>query len=207
MDTLKDEVADEIGLLVKSGFFNKEETLEQIQDMLYDDPLDEAWIKQEIDKQYEQRLAEQNTWPKETDFDRLTQVFDHLNTSGIIALHRAGITRQDGESDTKDLHDELTLKGIKTRGYCFYHTQDMDRVIDGDNRLFLAFGDFEESDEQGTAIGKEIISALHKKGFKTNWNGSIETRIEVIDMNWQKRFGNDNCSNERAINLLSKKHK
>jgi hypothetical protein len=202
MDSLKTEIADEINAFIKSGFFDKEETFENIQDMFYNETLDESWIKQEIDKQYEQRLAEQKTWQPVTDFDRLAAVFDKLNSSGIIALHNAGYTRQDGESDTGEIHAELEKEGIETRGYCFYHTQDMDRAIDGGN-LLLAFGDFMENDKLGTDIGKEIVAALQEKGFKTQWNGSIENRIEVVGLKWQKRFGNDNCSNERAIERLS----
>ena len=174
--------------------------------MFYDTNLDTTWTKQEIDNQYKQRLAEQQTWEKETDFDRLAQVFDQLNLSGIIALHNAGYTRQDGEGDTQEIHEDLKAKGITTRGYCFYHTQDMDGVIDGGN-LYLAFGDFDYDDQSGTAIGKEIVAALQDRGFKTNWNESIETRIEVLEIKWQKRFGNDNCSNERAVRLLSGQQK
>ena len=171
--------------------------------MFYDATIDEGWVKQEIDKQFKQRLTEQNTWESETDFDRLTQVFDNLNSSGIIALHKAGNTRQDGEGDTREIYEQLKAKGIKARGYCFYHTQDMDRVIGGYN-LFLAFGDFEMNDRLGTDIGEEIVVALHEKGFVTDWNGSINNRIEVVGLKWHKRLGNDNCSNEKAIQLLSK---
>lgn len=203
MDSLKTEISDEIKAFIKSGFFDKEETFENIQDMFYNETLDEVWIKEEIEKQYEQRLVEQNTWEKETDFERLAQVFDKLNSSGIIALHNAGYTRQDGEGDTEEMHEELEAKGIKTRGYCFYHTQDMDRAIEGDN-LLLAFGDFDNDDKLGTGIGKEIVAALHEEGFKTDWSGSVETRIEVVGIKWQKRFGNENCSKERAVRLLSK---
>jgi len=203
MDSLKTEIADEIKAFIKSGFFDKEETFENIHDMFYNETLDKAWVKQEIKKQYEQQLAEQATWQKETDFDRIAWVFDKLNSSGIIALHNAGYTRQDGEGDTEQIHEDLKAKGIKTRGYCFYHTQDMERAIKGDN-LFLAFGDFEGNGKLGEDIGREIVAALHEKGFKTDWNGSIEKRIEVVGLKWQKRFGNDNCSNERAIKLLNR---
>jgi hypothetical protein len=203
MDSLKNELTNEIKTFILSGFFNKDETFENIQDMFYGETLDEPWIKKEIDKQYEHCLAEQKTWVNETDFDRLAQVFDKLNSSGIIALHNAGYTRQDGEGDTWQIHESLGAQGIKTRGYCFYHTQDMDRAINSEN-LLLAFGDFDQNDKVGTDIGNEIITTLHEKGFNINWSGSIEERIEIVGLKWQKRFGNDNCSNDRAIHLLSK---
>lgn len=80
----------------------------------------------------------------------------------------------------------------------------MERAIDGEN-LYLAFGDFDQDDKAGTAIGKEVVAALHEKRFNTEWNGSIEERIQIIGMKWQKRFGNGNTSKESAIHLLSKK--
>lgn len=64
MDSLRAEISDEIKAFIKSGFFNMDETFESIQDMFYEETLDEDWIKQEIAIQYNQRLAEQNKWDK-----------------------------------------------------------------------------------------------------------------------------------------------
>lgn len=73
--------------------------------MYFEDTLDEPWVLQEIDKQYNQRLTEQKAWEKETDFDRLAQIFDKLNSSGIVALHYPGNTRKDGEGEAEDIHN------------------------------------------------------------------------------------------------------
>lgn len=80
----------------------------------------------------------------------------------------------------------------------------MERAME-DGNLLLAFGDFQRNDKAGEEIGRRIVSALSKKGFQTDWSGSIERRIEVIGLKWQKRFGNDCCSLERAFTLLSKR--
>lgn len=204
IDSLKLEISNEINAFVKSGFFNKKEILENFLEMFYNETLDTAWVKQEVYSQYEQRLAEQSKWEKETDFDRLAAVFDKLNSSGIIALHKAGYTKQDGEADTEEIYEQLKVKGIKTYGYCFYHTQDMDRAIE-DGNLFLAFGNLEGDGKAIEDVGKNIVVALHEKSFKTDWNGSITERIKVVGMKWQKKFDNHNCSNERAIKLLHKR--
>jgi len=203
MDSVKIEMAEDIKDLITSGFYNKEETIDEIKDIFYNEPLDESWINEMAEKEYNKRLAEQSSWPAVTDFDKLARVFDQLNTSGIIALHKAGNTRQDGEEDTREMHQELAGKGIKTTGYCFYHTQDMDRAIDS-HHLFLAFGDFINNDQQGAEIGKKIVELLHQSGFATKWDNSIETRIEILNINWLKRFGNENCSYEHAKKLLAK---
>jgi hypothetical protein len=204
MDELKLEISEQITAFVKGGFHDMEEISENIQDMFYDEELDEKWIEKEISKQYKAQKLIQKKWDKETDFDRLCKVFDKLNASGIIALHNAGYTRQDGESDTLEIYKELKRKNIE--GYCFYHTQDMDRVIEGEN-LFLAFGDFKNDDKLGIEIGKSIVAALQEEKFNTIWDESIETRIEVNNITWQKRFENDNCSTERVMFKLAKRPK
>jgi hypothetical protein len=202
-DTLKHEIFQQIQLIIQSGFYEKEETIEIIRNTFTERPVDENWLSQEIDKRLEAQLKAQSAWPAVTDFDKLATVFDKLNASGIIALHNTGYTREDGEGDTQELHDELSKKGIRTYGYCFYHTQDMDRAIKGGN-LLLAFGDFKGNDETGAAIGRQINNALQDAGFKTKWNFSVDSRIEITGFAWQKRFGNDRCSYERAVTLLMK---
>lgn len=82
----------------------------------------------------------------------------------------------------------------------------MDRVIEGEN-LFLAFGDFKNDDKLGVEIGKIVVANLQEEKFNTIWNESIETRIEVEGIKWQKRFGNDNCSTERVMLFLEKRPK
>lgn len=202
MSELKEEISEAIKFDVYGGFYDKDDIFDNIS-MTYDDPTLEKWIIQEIEKYYQQKLSEQSLWEPVTDFDRLAQVFDKLNSSGIIALHNAGYTRQDGEGDTHEIYEDLKGMGITTKGYCFYHTQDMERVIEGGSTLLLAFGDFEHDDKKGEAVGNEIILALHEKGFKTEWNNSIQARINVSGIKWQKRFGNENCSIKRAIDFLT----
>jgi hypothetical protein len=202
---LQQEITEAITNYTLGGFIEDEDTLlDVIAEMFYEEELDEDWIAQEIHRQYAARIAAQQSWPAQTDFDRLALVFDSLNEQGIIALHNAGYTRQDGEGDTADLHHRLKEEGINTIGYCFYHQQDLERVISGYN-LYLAFGAFEAGDAEGVAIGEKIVLALEKHGFNYNWNHTLDTRIDIPGIKWQKRFDNENCSEERAMDLLSGK--
>jgi hypothetical protein len=200
-DSLKSEISAEIKTLIKSGFYDREETFDSISDM-FNEKLDEPWIKEQIEKEYAKRLKEQHDWPEVTDFDKLVKAFDKLNSSHIIALHNYDNTREEGEEDTKELHDKLKTKGINTIGYCFYHTQDVDRVAE-EKVLFIAFGDFENNDKKSVEIGQAVVKALLQQGFKITWNNSADTRIEITNIKWQKRFGNKNCSYERSVKLLS----
>src|SRR5687768_533887 len=64
-DSTKVEIRDQIALFVKSGFYSKEEILENITEMFEDEEdLDEDWVEQEIEQQYEKRLQEQKNWEK-----------------------------------------------------------------------------------------------------------------------------------------------
>ena len=201
-DTTKNDIIEQLNISIKSGFYDKEEIFTNIEDYLYEIPFDHEWTRKQIDSAYANRLKEQTTWSAVTDFDKLVQAFDILNSSGIIALHNAGMTKQDGEGDSEEIHDDLLKKGIKTKGFCYYHWQNVERVVD-DNHLYIGFDDFNNSDKDALEIGKQVATTLESKGFKLNWNKTVDTRIEITNINWQKRFGNDNCSNEKAIKLLS----
>ena len=201
-DTTKRDIIEQIDVYIKSGFYYKEDIFTFVEDYLYEIPFDHVWTKQQIDKAYSDRLRDQLTWPTVTDFDKLVRVFDKLNSSGIVALHNAGMTKQDGEGDCQEIHEALLKKGIKTKGFCYYHWQDIERVVE-DSHLYIGFGDFNNNDKEAVEIGKQVAATLEAQGFKLNWNRTVATRIEITNIKWQKRFGNDNCNNEKAINLLS----
>jgi len=202
-DNVKSDLKDDIKSLVESGFYDKDETLDQISDMYADYQADSTWLKKTIDSDYNSRLMRQATWPAETDFDKLAAAFDQLNARGIIAYHNAGPTREDGEDMCRELADTLKTQGIKVKGYCFYHAQDIDRAL-SEKTLYIAFGDFKEDDNETIAIGSSVVKTLKALGFSVEWNGTAGARIIIRNFQWQKRFGNTNCSYERAVALLKK---
>ncbi len=167
-DTTKNDIIEQLNISIKSGFYDKEEIFRNIEDYLYEIPFDQDWTRKQIDSAYADRLKVQATWSAVTDFDKLVQAFDILNSSGIIALHNAGMTKQDGEGDSEEIHVDLLKKGIKTKGFCYYHWQDVERVVD-DNHLYIGFGDFNNSDKDALEIGKQVATTLESKGFKLNW--------------------------------------
>lgn len=203
-DTLKNEVLSMIDISVQSGFLDKEDMMTDVEDYLSDVSYDHDWAQKEIKNTYGKWMQSQTGWPAITDFDKLVKAFDKLYSSGIVALHNAGMTKQDGEGDTREIHDDLLQEGVQTRGYCYYHWQDIERVVD-DGQLYIGFGDFDNDDKKALIIGKEVVAALTKQGFSIQWDGTVQTRILVTGINWQKRPGNDNCSYEHAEKLLSRK--
>jgi hypothetical protein len=72
-------------------------------------------------------------------------------------------------------------------GYCFFHSQDIDRALDGEG-LMLAFGHLDSEDPQdGIAVGRTICDALRKEGFEVEWDGTAEQRINVPRLHWRRR--------------------
>jgi hypothetical protein len=203
---LKNEVQDEIQTFVEIGFYNKDQIAEQIETMFYEEELDEEWVESQIDEFFSKKLKDQQNWPFQTDFDKLAIVFDNLNQTGIIALHNAGYTRQDGEGDCEFVHEKLKQEGIPVKGYCFYHMQDIEKAMNETIAdLYLAFGDFESDDTKGIQVGQTIVKFLQAKGFEVEWDNTMDTRILITRFYWQKRFDNVDWYERTIENLRQSK--
>src|SRR5882757_5364251 len=51
-DSLKAEIAEEIKTIILSGFYDKQETIDEIGDMFYKESLDETWINKTVEDEY-----------------------------------------------------------------------------------------------------------------------------------------------------------
>lgn len=177
-------LADQISTWVWSGFYNHEEVNASLDDVLEGD-VDESMLRALIDEEFQRKALEEKSWPEITDCDRLDDVFDDLNGAMIIALQNAGYTTSDGHDDVGAIHARQPHGTYK--GYCFYHGQDLERAVAGEG-LWLAFGDMKDTGVGKTAIAAAIIEALKHHGFAVEWNGSVQTRIRVPKIHWQRRL-------------------
>ncbi|MCL1942409.1 MAG: hypothetical protein FWF54_02520 [Candidatus Azobacteroides sp.] len=184
---IKEEITEQVNDEVIFGFSTKEEIFDDIMDVFYDEEVDEAWLKTFIDEKYEAHLEESKTWERPTDYEKLAAVFEELNEENIISLHKAGYTEQDGYDDVVQVADILREDGVEPAGYCFYHTQDLERAVNPEIRnLFLCFDSFDQDDKKTVGIGKMIVGKLNKAGFKTSWDGTADQRIEIKGIGWLK---------------------
>jgi hypothetical protein len=203
-DTLKNEISGEIKFFTYAGFFNRHQVFEQVTDMFTCEDLDEVWMQEMIDYHIVEKSSLEGHWPKTTDFDLLVDTFYELNRKKILTLHMAGYTRQDGESDCYAVQSSLIEKGICASGYCFYHMQDVEKVIfDQGAGLFLAFGSFSEQDMAIEEVGNIIVDELKHAGFEVEWNGDVDKRILIAPFNWQKRFVEFDYT-QKSIDLICK---
>lgn len=203
---IKDEALEQLELDIKFGFENEGELYDSIRDMFYnEEDFDEEWLRQTISKKYHQHQQDSSKWNRPTDFDRLAGAFDKLIMEKIVCLHNAGHTKQDGVDDCMETIEQLSEFGISTTGFCYYHSQDLARAVDnGIRKLFIGFGSTTGDDGEALQVGKRIVSILMENKFEVNWAGSVDQRIEIININWQKIPDTEDWRSGRVISLLTR---
>ena len=188
-DEDKAAVIRAVRLHVRAGFHDADE-IAQIVDETVLEPgrVDQKWLRRVIADAFADKRRDEASWPAETDCDRLDALFDALDDDGIVALQNAGYTQSDGLSDvTEAYHDAGGAKSGIT-GYCFYHGQDLERVVESGD-LWLAFGDFGGNDDKGARVGRRVRKLAEAKGFKVTWDGSVKTRLLIKGIDWKRRSG------------------
>ena len=179
----EDYAVETIRKWVKSGFYSPTDVRDMLDDILSggEDP---ATLENAIDESFAAKRAEEADWPAMTDCDRLDRVFYKLHEQGICALDNAGYTMSDGFSDVSEAVAQAPAGHY--HGFCFYHGQDVERAIDGGG-LMIAFGDLNDDDTAGVAVGRIIVGALHTEGLETRWPETMDTRIDVPNIDWRRR--------------------
>ncbi|QDV53781.1 DUF6891 domain-containing protein [Gimesia fumaroli] len=189
MDSKLDaEILKEIDWLVRAGFYDKSDLMRIICEEIYaQEDIDESLVSKTIDSQLAAWEEQKKTWPAVTDCDRLDSVFDALNKRGINAQQNSGNTQSDGYENFRYDYEEHPAPASIV-GYCFYHNQDLERVVGGDG-LYLAFGpvDPKEEEAKGMEVGNIIREELQKAGLKVEWDGTFNERLIVRDFVWQRR--------------------
>jgi hypothetical protein len=156
--SLPRDVLQEIQLVVKGGFDNRDSLYFRIFETMFEelgvpeevthiDQLDaetRTELQAAIEEAFSRREAEMQSWPSTTDCDRLRKAFDVLDKQGIVALENCGYTQDDGirrASLVALARDEVGA--VSNDGYCFFHSQDVQHAVEG-GRLHLAFGTFKD---------------------------------------------------------------
>lgn len=206
---IKNEVLEQLALDIKFGFENEEELFDSIRDMFYaESDFDDDWFRQSIAEKYKHHQQDSLTWKRPTDFDLLAKAFDLLITDKIVCLHNAGCSKQDGEYECAETIEMLSNLGIKAIGFCYYHSQDLGRAVDKDIRnLYLGFDSSTQDDNEALQVANKIVSTLKEYNFEVSWTGTVDQRIEIKNINWQKVPDNENWGSERVIRILTKPKK
>jgi hypothetical protein len=62
----------------------------------------------------------------------------------------------------------------------------LERAVNGSG-LLIAFGDLNEVEADMIAVGRAVVAALTKHGFKTEWDGTAKKRIDITNIDWKRR--------------------
>ncbi|HYC94911.1 MAG TPA: hypothetical protein VEB39_04350 [Sphingomicrobium sp.] len=178
--------SEELRLLIWSGFFDRMDFQTYLDDLSCDEDaasyLDE--LREYGKAEFDNKNAAESDWPERTDWDRLNDVFEALNHTGILALHNAGYTTSDAHSDAWEIINDSPPN--RWLGFCFYHGQDVERAVLA-MPLFIGFDAVADDIQAKREIGDQIANALRKAGFTVDWNGDPETRMSITNLDWKKR--------------------
>lgn len=188
MDELKKEIQSFIFQRIAEGFFSDQEIADEALENFQDDYIDgdlESVVDRILIELVEAQHRIQGTWNFDTDCDKLDNVFAELDAMGIIARQNFSCCQNCGHTEIWDEVDQARSEQ-PVSGYVFYHMQDTERAC-SEGVLYLAYGAVENGDQPALAVAREIVDSCQRAGLKTDWNGSLEKRIKIHDMAWQKR--------------------
>lgn len=168
-DFMNQELVDEIEytkeLLANSGFFNREDIIEI---------LEEQFIEEDIDfSNIEISFSQKDN----SNFKVLENAFIKLAGENIIAIHNCGYDIEEGVTDAFELFVHLKNNKYDPGGFCFYTFEDVEEAIEN-NKLKITFGDFENNPDKALEIGKIIFSTLKEANFDVNWTKQLTTRLK-----------------------------
>lgn len=185
---MNDDVLQEIRKFVRMGVHSEDRIREIFCGERYSPgELDPKAVEKALQEALAAHQREQESWPDVTDVTRLRDVFDTLNGKGILALEDLGFDHNEGYHLLHERYEGLSDQAGIT-GFCFFHEQDVERVVD-ERSLLLSFGsiDPEREDDDGPAVGKAIVEELVRAGFTVEWDGSVEERIAIPGFDWKRR--------------------
>lgn len=103
-----------------------------------------------------------------TDKEVFNIVFTELRREGFIARQRVACCQSCAWALIENQYEDAEKRDV-----AFYHSQDFEsfgRNGKLERSIYIGF--------QGN--GKAIVEAFERNGFETNWDGSKESRIEVL---------------------------
>jgi hypothetical protein len=145
--------------------------------------------------------AEQATWPRETDCDRLDRVEAALRDRGILLWQVSPCCDTCTVGELPEHVEEIDQRypGFRERirGYAFFIDQNMAEMLAESTRLsvYLGYGWLcpDSSDvappvyeKNALGIAQEICDCLRQHGFEPDWNGDFSKKIGVA-LEWQRR--------------------
>jgi hypothetical protein len=184
---LMEDMKVEVENWIWSGYMNAVEIDAEIeQEAVSGAAIDVEDLKAHARQVLAHKREVEQEWPETTDCDRLDSAFARLREQNICALQCAGNTLREGFEAVTDHLDSDDERADSYVGFCFFHSQDVARALEGEG-LMLAFGAIDSDDDADyVAAGRVVCSALEENGLAVEWSGSPQRRIGV-KIRWQRR--------------------
>jgi hypothetical protein len=187
-DDLLSELREQISGDVAAGFDDAERIVDRAV-TTYEGEADPSFLDEHARRILQEELAahavEQESWPAETDCDRLDAAFAALERAGIVARQHFTCCGTCGLAEIDREIEAAEAGGGRTRGYTFYHWQDTEAAVNG-HGICLYYGSCDAGEAADLSIGREIEAELKRQGLAPKWNGSLDRRIEV-PLDWKRR--------------------
>lgn len=186
-DTLQ-EMRSYIERDVKAGFLSEEQIVSQAVEILSENHQPETLKPHAVKIAAELMKAHaigQASWPAQTDCDRLDAAFAELELSGIVCRQNFSDCGTCGTAEIGDEMDAVAKKGVKVRGYAFYHMQDTDSAVDGGG-LYLSYGAAADGEAPALVVAREIVAMLERQNLHPTWDGKWSKRI-FVELDWKRR--------------------
>jgi hypothetical protein len=186
---LREDIESLLRAQVRCGFRSREEIWRAVDEICEDGDNPDALRRHaaaELDRLWSAQRAEEATWEARTDCDRLNHAFDELETTGIVCRQDFACCGTCGAAEIGGEFGALEARGLRVRGYAFYHEQDTEAAADG-HGLYLNYGAIKNGVGASLEIAREVVSVLQAHGLKTVWNGQWNQRIHV-PLQWRRRF-------------------
>jgi hypothetical protein len=170
-----------------------DDVIEEVEAEKWVDRTPYTWIKKTTKDLYQKHEERSKTWEQPTDVIRLAEVFSDLCKDGILALHKTGHTQIEAIDEVTDIMNDMVLSPELIKGFCFYNGENVEELIYKEKgSLHITFNSILLDDPQfGITIGTIVANRLREKGFQINWDGTMKSRIELLDFSWKKVFISD----------------
>lgn len=112
---------------------------------------------------------------------KIDAAFDRLGRVGIVTLHDAGQTQEEGFADAAQLFNEGGGVGAGLAGVCFYTRQDLNRAKRSSDLALAFWGGPSGESEPTKRVGRQIVEAFGDVGLPVTWSGSKHAR-PVVDL-------------------------
>jgi hypothetical protein len=196
------DIQRSIAWRVRSGFYTSDEIVETVagsivhnqtqrpgeQDTNISLSQAKRVIRPLLALEWARQLEPQQSWPRDqpTIADKIAKAFSSLERNhGVLARMNFTCCATCGIEEISEDRDE------DTRGYVFFHEQDMEAVAMDGGELSLVFGSFSKSDKKNCAVGEVIARSLRRAGLKVEWEREAGKRIRVVCGEWKKRASED----------------